>query len=128
MVKARSSKETKALRTRLQDSIRTLFPGPLIIVIIFEVSPLTEAVIEARFLGPDPAALYSLAGMAIEIMRRNPKVADARNEFVNITPIIRPVYDPVKAGALGITKSAMMESVKSINDGLTVRVYRDKEK
>lgn len=128
LVKARSSKETKALRTRLQDSIRTLFPGPLIKVNKFELSPLTEAVIEARFLGPDPAVLDSLAGMAIEIMRRNPKVADARNELGNMTPIIRPVYDPVKAGALGITKSAMMESVKSINDGLTVGVYRDNEK
>lgn len=52
LVKARSSKETKALRTRLQDSIRTLFPGPLIKVNKFELSPLTEAVIEARFLGP----------------------------------------------------------------------------
>lgn len=128
LVKARSSKETKALRTRLQDSIRTLFPGPLIKVNKFELSPLTEAVIEARFLGPDPAVLDSLAGMAIEVMRRNPKVADARNEWGNMTPIIRPVYDPVKAGALGITKSAMMESVKSINDGLTVGVYRDNEK
>lgn len=128
MVKARSSKETKALRTRLQDSIRTLFPGPLIKVNKFELSPLTEAVIEARFLGPDPAVLDSLAGMAIEVIRRNPKVADARNEWGNMTPIIRPVYDPVKAGALGITKSAMMESVKSINDGLTVGVYRDNEK
>lgn len=72
--------------------------------------------------------LDSLAGVAIEVMRQNPKVADARNEWGNMTPIIRPVYDPVKAGALGITKSAMMESVKSINDGLAVGVYRDNEK
>ena len=36
--------------------------------------------------------------------------------------------DPVKAGALGITKASMMESVKSINDGLPVGVYRDNEK
>lgn len=42
--------------------------------------------------------------------------------------VIRPVYDPVKAGALGITKASMMESVKSINDGLPVGVYRVKEK
>lgn len=42
--------------------------------------------------------------------------------------VIRPVYDPVKAGALGITKASMMESVKSINDGLPVGVYRDNEK
>lgn len=60
--------------------------------------------IEARFLGPDPAVLDSLAGEAIEIMRRNPKVADARNEWGNMSMVMRPVYDPVKAGALGITK------------------------
>lgn len=128
LVKGHSPKETKKLRTLLQDSIRTLYPGPLIKVNKFELSPLTEAVIEARFLGLDPAVLDSLAGIAIEVMRRNPKVADARNEWGNMTPVIRPVYDPVKAGALGITKSAMMESVKSIHDGLTVGVYRDNEK
>ena len=128
LVKSHSPQDAKKLRTLLQDSIRILYPEPLIKVNKFELSPLTEAVIEARFLGPDPAVLDSLAGVAIEVMRRNPKVADARNEWGNMTPIIRPVYDPVKAGALGITKSAMMESVKSINDGLTVGVYRDNEK
>ena len=76
--------------------------------------------IEARFLGPDPAVLDSLVGQAIEIMRQNPKVADARNEWGNMSMVIRPVYDPVKAGVLGITKASMMESVKSINDGLPV--------
>ena len=92
------------------------------------MSPLTEAVIEARFLGPDPAVLDSLVGQAIEVMRRNPKVADARNEWGNMSLVIRPVYDPVKAGALGITKASMMQSVKSINDGLPVGIYRDDEK
>ena len=128
LVKSHSPQDAKKLRTLLQDSIRILYPEPLIKVNKFELSPLTEAVIEARFLGPDPAVLDSLAGVAIEVMRRNPKVADARNEWGNMTPIIRPVYDPVKAGALGITKSAMMESVKSINDGLAIGVYRDNEK
>ena len=128
LVKSHSPQDAKKLRTLLQDSIRILYPEPLIKVNKFELSPLTEAVIEARFLGPDPAVLDSLAGVAIEVMRRNPKVVDARNEWGNMTPIIRPVYDPVKAGALGITKSAMMESVKSINDGLAVGVYRDNEK
>lgn len=46
----------------------------------------------------------------------------------DMSMVIRPVYDPVKAGALGITKASMMESVKSINDGLPVGVYRDNEK
>ena len=128
LVKCKSSKESRTLNALLQDSIRLKYPEPLIKVNKFELSPLTEAMIEARFLGPDPAVLDSLAGEAIEIMRRNPKVADARNEWGNMSMVMRPVYDPVKAGALGITKSQMMESVKSISDGTRVGVYRNDEK
>lgn len=128
LVKCHTSKEARALQALLQDSIRGKFPQPLIKVNKFEISPLTEAVIEARFLGPDASVLDSLTNVAIEIMRKNPKVADARNEWVNMSMMLRPEYDPVRAGAMGITKSAMMESVKSIGDGLPVGVYRDNEK
>ena len=128
LVKCHTSEESRRLNAALQDSIRLKFPGPLIKVNKFELSPLTEAVIEARFLGPDPAVLDSLVGQAIEIMRRNPKVADARNEWGNMALMIRPVYDPVKAGELGITKAQMMQSVKSISDGVPVGIYRDNEK
>lgn len=128
LVKCRTSKESRRLHALLQDSIRLVYPEPLIKVNKFELSPLTEAVIEARFLGPDPAVLDSLAGEAITIMRRNPKVVDARNEWGNMALMLRPVYDPVKAGALGITKAAMMESVQSINDGMPIGIYRDNEK
>ena len=128
LVKCHTSEESRRLNAALQDSIRLKFPGPLIKVNKFELSPVTEAVIEARFLGPDPAVLDSLVGQAIEIMRRNPKVADARNEWGNMALMLRPVYDPVKAGELGITKAQMMQSVKSISDGVPVGIYRDNEK
>lgn len=128
LVKCNTTKESRELNALLQDSIHIKFPEPLIKVNKFELSPLSEALIEARFLGPDPAVLDSLTQAAIEIMRKNPKVADARNEWGTMALMIRPVYDPVKAGALGITKAAMMESVRSINDGLPVGVYRDNER
>ena len=128
LVKCKTSQESRKLHALLQDSIRQQYPEPLIKVNKFELSPLTEAVIEARFLGPDPAVLDSLTGKAIEIMRRNPKVADARNEWGNMSLMIRPVYDPVKAGALGIIKAQMMQSVKSVSDGTPIGIYRDNEK
>ena len=128
IVKCHTGKDSRRLNALLQDSIRLKFPEPLIKVNKFELSPLTEAVIEARFLGPDPAVLDSLTGEAIEIMRRNPKVADARNEWGNMSLMLRPVYDPIKAGELGITKAQMMQSVKSISDGTPIGIYRDNEK
>lgn len=128
LVKCKTSGEARELHALLQDSIRLKYPELLINVNKFELSPLTEALIEARFLGPDPAVLDSLTGVAIDIMRRNPKVTDARNEWGNMTYMIRPVYDPVKAGFLGITKANLMESVKSIEEGTVIGIYRDEEK
>lgn len=127
LVKSPTSKQSRKLQAALDDSIRLHFPEPLIKVNKFEISPLTEAFIEARFLGPDQKVLDSLVGSAIEIMRHNPKVIDARNEWGNMAMVIKPQYDPVKAGLIGITKSSMMESVKSISDGVAVGVYRDNE-
>ena len=89
LIKCKTSAESRQLHALLQDSIPLKYPEPFIKVNKFELSPLTEAVIEARFLGPDPAVLDSLAGVAIEIMRKNPKVADARNEWGNMSMMIR---------------------------------------
>ena len=128
LVRCNSPKDSRTLHTRLQTELPEHYPEIFVKVNKFELSPLTEALIEARFLGPDAAVLDSLTGVALDIMRKNPKVADARNEWGNMTTIVRPVYDPVKAGALGISKSMMMESVKSINDGYPIGIYRDNEK
>lgn len=128
LIKCSTSKDARKMHALLQDSIRLKFPEPLIKVNKFELSPLTEAMIEARFLGPDASVLDSLVNVATNIMRRNPKCADVRNEWGNMTLVMRPIYDPVKAGALGITKAQMMQSVKSISDGLPIGTYRDDER
>lgn len=127
LIKCHSSADAVRLHGILQDTMGVLYPQPLIKVNKFEISPLSEAKIEARFLGPDAEVLDSLTAVAIEIMRKNPKVANARNEWNNRTMIIRPEYDPTRAGAMGISKAAMMASVKSMSDGLPVGVYRDGE-
>lgn len=128
LVKSKNSKQSRALQAFLQDSIHLKYPEPLIKVNKFELSPLTEALIEARFLGSDVAVLDSLTNIAIEIMRRNPKASDVRNEWGNMAMMISPIYDPVRAGAMGISKSTMMQSVKSVGDGFPVGLYRDNEK
>ncbi len=128
LVKGNDGKQTRQLYNILLDSIRPKFPEAFIKVNKFELSTLCEAVIEARFLGPDPDVLDSLTNVALDIMRKNPKVADARNEWGNRVPIIRPEYDPLRAGTFGITKAKTMEAVKAASDGLALGIYRDNEK
>lgn len=127
LVKCSSSKKARSLQTFLQDSVRRHFPEPLVKVNRFELNTQPEALIEARFLGPDPEVLDSLVSEAVAIMRRNPKVADARNEWGNMAMMVSLDYDPVRAGAMGITKAQMMESVRASGDGLPVGLYRDEE-
>lgn len=128
LVKGDSPKLSRQLQAKLRDSMSLKFPQPFIKVNKFELNPIAQALIEARFLGEDEKVLDSLVNAAIEIMRKNPKVANARNEWGNTAMVIKPVYDPVKAGKLGVSKSGMMEAVKSINDGLPLGIYRDNEK
>lgn len=128
LIKGESSKLSRQLQAKLADSIRIKFTEPFIKVNKFELSPLTQALIEARFTGDDERVLDSLTNVAIDIMSRNKKTKDARNEWGSMTMMIKPVYDPVKAGRLGVSKSGMMEAMKSIGDGLPVGVYRDNEK
>lgn len=66
--------------------------------------------------------------MAIDIMRRNPKVMNARNEWGNKAMLVRAAYDPVKAGRLNLGKADLMTAVKSTNDGTPVGIYRDGDK
>ena len=81
LVKARSSKEKQSVAHQTARLIRTLFPGPLIKVNKFELSPLTEAVIEARFLGPDPCRTRFTGRYGYRDYAPQPEVADARNRM-----------------------------------------------
>lgn len=70
----------------------------------FELNTVPQALIEARFCGPDEAVLDSLTELALSVMRRNPKVANARNEWGNMAMMVQADYEPVKAGRLSIGK------------------------
>lgn len=128
LVEAVSPKRSRELQAMLRDTITKCFPDVFMRVNKFELSPIPQALIEARFCGSDAAVLDSLTNIALEIMRKNPKVANARNEWGNMAMVVKAGYDPVKAGKLNIGKNNMMEATKSIGDGIPVGIYRDNEK
>lgn len=112
----------------LYDVLPDKFPDALTRVNRFEINSIPQALIEARFCGDDPAVLDSLTSVAIDIMRRNPKVLNARNEWGNMAMMVEARYNPVKAGRLNMGRSDMMKSVKALNDGVSVGIYRDNDK
>ena len=128
LVEAVSPSVVRSMQVGLQDELSQTFSDALIRVNRFELNSIPQALIEARFCGDDPRVLDSLTSMAIDIMRRNPKVMNARNEWGNKAMLVRAAYDPVKAGRLNLGKADLMTAVKSTNDGTPVGIYRDGDK
>ena len=128
LVEAVSRSVARSMQVGLQEELSQTFSDALIRVNRFELNNIPQALIEARFCGDDPRVLDSLTSMAIDIMRRNPKVMNARNEWGNKAMLVRAAYDPVKAGRLNLGKADLMTAVKSTNDGTPVGIYRDGDK
>lgn len=128
LVEAQSPEKARMLQEMLNKELCHKYPDALIRVNRFEINSIPKALIEARFCGKDPAVLDSLTNEALTIMRRNPKVMNARNEWGNMAMVVQAGYDPIKAGKLNIGRSDIMTSVKSVNDGMSVGIYRDRDK
>lgn len=128
LVEAENPEKSRELQHILYKVLPSRFQDALIRVNSFEINSIPQALIEARFCGEDPAVLDSLTNIAIGIMRKNPKVMNARNEWGNMAMMIKAGYDPLKAGKLHLGRSDMMDAVKSINDGTAIGIYRDNDK
>ena len=128
LVEADTPEKSRELQAILYDRLPAMFPDALVRVNSFEINSIPQALIEARFCGDDPEVLDSLTNLALEIMRKNPKVLNARNEWGSMALMIKADYDPVKAGRLNVGRHDMMNAVKAVNDGTAVGVYRDRDK
>lgn len=128
LVETESTSKAVDMQQGLQNELSQRFSDALVRVNRFELNSIPQALIEARFSGDDPRVLDSLTNVAISIMRRNPKVMNARNEWGNKAMMFNAAYNPVKAGRINIGKSDMMAVVKSASDGISVGVYRDEDK
>lgn len=128
LVKVETPEKSRALQEQLETTVDRYVPGALVRVNRFELNTVPQALIEARFCGDDPMVLDSLTNVALEIMRKNPKAKNVRNEWGNMTMMVNVDFDAVNAGKINISKADMMNAVKSVNDGVPVGIYRDVEK
>ena len=128
LVEVETPEKSRALQKQLETTVDRYVPGALVRVNKFELNTVPQALIEARFCGDDPMVLDSLTNVALEIMRKNPKTKNVRNEWGNMAMMVNVDFDAVNAGKINISKADMMNAVKSVNDGVPVGIYRDVEK
>jgi len=103
------------------------FSDGLSIFYKFKVAPSPDAIIEARFDGPDPQVLRELSEKAKDIMRQEPKAINIRDSWGVKTPTIEPVYSQNKGRIAKVTRTDMARAMQRIGDGQDIGDFRDKD-
>jgi multidrug efflux pump subunit AcrB len=91
----------------------------------FELGPGGKGKIQAKFLGPDPEVLRSLAAKAEDVMRENPNAKGIRTDWRQRVKLLRPQLVNERANLLGIEKPELSNVIRQSYQGFTAGVYRE---
>jgi len=100
------------------------FPDGMSIFYKFKVAPSPDAIIEAKFNGPDPTVLRQLAEEAKAIMREEPLVENVRDNWGAKMPKLEPVYSQNKGRIANVTRTEMARAIQRISDGQNIGEFR----
>jgi len=114
-----------SLMVSFKDYVDANFPDGLGIFYKFKVAPSPDAIIEARFDGPDPQVLRELAEKAKTIMREEPLAINIRDNWGVKTPKLTPVYSQNKGRIAKVTRTDMARAMQRIANGQTIGTYRE---
>jgi len=91
----------------------------------FELGPSKDGKIEARFSGPDPDVLRSLAVQAKQILGNQLTAVNIRDDWKKRTKVIRPQFSEAQARRLGVSKQDLDDVLQMSFSGKQIGLYRD---
>ncbi len=91
----------------------------------FELGPSKDGKIEARFSGPDPDVLRSLAVQTKQIFNQQQNTVNVRDDWKKRTKIIRPQFSEAQARRAGISKQDLDNVLQMSFSGKQIGLYRD---
>jgi multidrug efflux pump subunit AcrB len=107
------------------DYVDNNFIDALSIFYKFKVAPSPDAIIEAKFDGPDPFVLRELAEKAKAIMREEPTATNIRDGWGVKTPKLEPEYSQNKGRIAKVSRTEMARAMQRIADGQNIGYYRE---
>jgi multidrug efflux pump subunit AcrB len=127
LVETTDYKSADSVMAIFKQFVDVRFPDVLAIYYKFKVAPSPDAIIEAKFDGPDPVVLRELAEKAKAIMREDPLATNIRDGWGVKTPKIEPVYNQNKGRIAKVTRAEMSRALQRISNGQNIGSYRENE-
>ena len=125
VIRMRDSEALEAQLPRLRDYMDTEFGEVFYKIKRLEIGPSTDAKIEARFSGPEPAELRRLAEETKAILAADSGTRNIRDNWRQQTKVIRPVFNEAAARRVGISKADLDNLLLTSFSGAQIGVYRD---
>jgi multidrug efflux pump subunit AcrB len=124
LIQTTDYKSADSLMPVFREYVESNFPDALSIFYKFKVAPSPDAIIEAKFDGPDPFVLRRLAEEAKAIMRQEPKAINIRDGWGVKTAKLTPVYSQNKGRIAKVTRTDMARAMQRISDGQNIGSFR----
>lgn len=125
IVEADSLETIEKIIPTMKKDFESAFPDIEFKFKLMDLGPSPAAKVEARFYGPDPVVLRSLAAKATSVFEEEPIAAAVRHSWREKTNVIRPRIDEAAARRSGVSKQALDEALLVKFSGKQVGVYRD---
>lgn len=128
LVELHETKNTEEFERKFNIYVNENYPNITLRSSLFKLSPVTDAVIEIGFTGPNADTLAMLTNQAIELMRECDLVCLERSDWGNKIPTIQPIYSQEKGQRLGISRQAIANYTKLSTNGIVMGDYREGDK
>ncbi|RKZ36838.1 MAG: AcrB/AcrD/AcrF family protein [Gammaproteobacteria bacterium] len=128
LVTVKDYREIDHLIPKVRQYLAQTFPDAEPKIKKFKLGPGSGAQIKVRFSGPDPVVLRQLSNQAQAIMHADGGALEIRDDWRQRVKMLRPQFAEAQARVLGISRSALSQSLETVFSGTQVGVYREGNK
>lgn len=125
MVRAEQLNQIPQMIDQIEGYVRDQYPQVSIQAKRIMFGPSNNSSIEARFIGPDPDVLRSLADQAEKIASSDSNSDGVRHDWQERNKVIRPQFSEHLGRELGVDKREIDGALRMSFGGATVGLYRD---
>ena len=124
LVDVEDFRQIEPLLTRIRTHIQTNHPDAYTKVWKFVLGPGGDAIIQARFTGPDPVVLRTLANKAKDVLTDAGAVG-VKDDWREMVKVIRPRINEQNARRAGLTQADISKAIAERFDGAAIGVFRE---
>lgn len=125
LVRVKDAADIPELSQKINEQLKAINPDADYYAEVLQFGPGAGAKLQARFSGPDPVVLRTLADKAKAIYHNDGSIRDVRHDWRTKGMLLIPVYDENAAGIAGVSRNDFNQAIQFYTNGLTVGRLQD---